>query len=65
MRVKFCVFFYISTYINKRPLHYLVGEDPHQKLMHIRQDDKWNIGTELNWMQQSITSSRLLLIVKI
>ena len=20
--------------------------------MHIRQDDKWNIGTELNWMQQ-------------
>jgi hypothetical protein len=38
--------------INKRPLHYLVGEDPHQKLMHIRQDDKWNIGTELNWMQQ-------------
>ena len=38
--------------INKRPLHYLVGEDPHQQLMHIRQDDKWNIGTELNWMQQ-------------
>ena len=38
--------------INKRPLHYIVGEDPHQKLMHIRQDDKWNIGTELNWMQQ-------------
>jgi hypothetical protein len=20
--------------------------------MHIRQDDKWHIGTELNWMQQ-------------
>ena len=38
--------------INKRPLHYLVGEDPHQKLMHIRQDNEWNIGTELNWMQQ-------------
>jgi hypothetical protein len=38
--------------INKRPLHYLEGEDPHQQLMHIRQDDKWNIDTELNWMQQ-------------
>jgi hypothetical protein len=38
--------------INKRPLHYMVGEDPHQHLMHIRQDDKWNMSTELNWMQQ-------------
>jgi hypothetical protein len=38
--------------INQRPLHYLAGEDPHQQLMHIRQDDKWNIGTQLNWMQQ-------------
>jgi hypothetical protein len=38
--------------INKRPLHYLVGEDPHQQLMHIRQDNKWNIESELNWMQQ-------------
>ena len=42
--------------INKRPLHYLVGEDPHQKLMQIRQDNKWNIGTELNWMQQIHTN---------
>ena len=38
--------------VNMRPLHYLVGEDPHQQLMHIRQDDKWNVGTELNWMKQ-------------
>jgi hypothetical protein len=38
--------------LNRRPLHYLVGEDPHQNLIHIRQDDKWNINSELNWMQQ-------------
>jgi hypothetical protein len=38
--------------INKRPMHYLAGEDPHQQLMHIRQDDKWNTSSELNWMQQ-------------
>jgi hypothetical protein len=38
--------------LNKRPLHYLAGEDPHQQLMHIRQDDKWNMSSELNWMQQ-------------
>jgi hypothetical protein len=38
--------------LNKRPMHYLAGEDPHQQLMHIRQDDKWNTSSELNWMQQ-------------
>ncbi len=38
--------------INKRPLHYLEGEDPNQQLMHIREDDEWKIGTELNWMKQ-------------
>jgi hypothetical protein len=38
--------------LNRRPLHYLVGEDPHQQLLHIRQDDQWNMTTELNWMQQ-------------
>jgi hypothetical protein len=38
--------------LNRRPLHYLVGEDPHQNLIHIRQDDKWNVNSELNWMQQ-------------
>jgi hypothetical protein len=38
--------------IDKRPLHYLIGEDPHQQLMHIRQDDRWNVTSELNWMQQ-------------
>ena len=38
--------------INKRPLHYLEGEDPNQQLMHIRQDNKWKIVTELNWMKQ-------------
>lgn len=38
--------------INKRPLHYLEGEDPYQQLMHIREDNKWKIGTELNWMKQ-------------
>jgi hypothetical protein len=26
--------------LNKRPLHYLEGEDEHQHLVHIRQDDK-------------------------
>jgi hypothetical protein len=38
--------------VNKRPMHCLVGEDPHQQLLHIRQDDKWNTSSELNWMQQ-------------
>ena len=28
------------------------GEDPNQQLMHIRQDDKWNIGTYVNWLEQ-------------
>jgi hypothetical protein len=38
--------------VNKRPMHCLTGEDPHQQLMHIRQDDKWNTSSELNWTQQ-------------
>jgi len=38
--------------VNKRPMHCLVGEDPHQQLVHIREDDKWNTSSELNWMQQ-------------
>ena len=38
--------------INKRPLHYMEGEDPNQQLMHIREDNEWKIGTELNWMKQ-------------
>ena len=38
--------------LNKRPLHCLEGEDPNQHLMHIRQDDKWNIGTYVNWLEQ-------------
>lgn len=38
--------------LNKRPLHYLQGEDQYQQLMHIRNGDKWDVGTELNWMQQ-------------
>lgn len=38
--------------INKRPLHYVVGEDPYQQLIHIRKDNKWTIESELNWMQQ-------------
>jgi ABC-type microcin C transport system permease subunit YejB len=37
--------------INKRPMYYLAGEDPHQQLMHIREHDKWNTSSELNWMQ--------------
>ena len=36
--------------INKRPLHHLEGEDPRQRLMHIRNDNKWDESTELNWM---------------
>jgi hypothetical protein len=38
--------------VNKRPMHCLAGEDPHQQLMHIRQDDIWNTSSKLNWMQQ-------------
>jgi hypothetical protein len=38
--------------VNKRPMHCWVDEDPHQQLVHIRQDDKWNTNSELNWMQQ-------------
>jgi hypothetical protein len=38
--------------VNKRPMHCLIGEDPHQQLLHIRQDNKWNTSSELNWMQQ-------------
>ena len=25
---------------------------PHQRLMHVRQDDKWNISTFVNWLEQ-------------
>ena len=38
--------------LNKRPMHCIEGEDPHQQLMHIRQDDKWNISTFVNWLEQ-------------
>lgn len=38
--------------LNKRPLHCMEGEDPNQQLMHIRQDDKWNVGTYVNWLEQ-------------
>ena len=38
--------------LNKRPMHCMEGEDPNQQLMHIRQDDKWNIGTYVNWLEQ-------------
>lgn len=38
--------------LNKRPLHCMEGEDPNQQLMHIRQDNKWNIGTYVNWLEQ-------------
>ena len=33
-------------------MHRIEGEDPHQQLMHIRQDDKWNISTFVNWLEQ-------------
>lgn len=38
--------------LNKRPLHCMEGEDPNQQLMHIRQDNKWNVGTYVNWLEQ-------------
>ena len=38
--------------LSKRPMHCIEGEDPHQQLMHIRQDDKWNISTFVNWLEQ-------------
>lgn len=39
--------------LNKRPLHCMEGGEPNQQLMHIRQDDKWNVvGTNVNWLEQ-------------
>lgn len=38
--------------LNKRPMHYIEGEDPHQKIFHIRHNDEWKIDTELNCMKQ-------------
>lgn len=35
--------------LDRRPLH-CMKEDPHQQLMHIRQDDKWNVSTFVNWL---------------
>lgn len=35
-----------------RPLHYLEGEDKHQHIFHIRQNNKWEIDTEVNWFRQ-------------
>lgn len=35
-----------------RPLHYLEGEDKHQHIFHIRQNDKWKVETELSWIRQ-------------
>ena len=38
--------------LEKRPMHCKEGEDPHQQLMHIRQDNKWNMSTFVNWLKQ-------------
>ena len=38
--------------LNKRPMHYLEGEDKNQQLIHIRQNDKWKTETEINWIRQ-------------
>jgi hypothetical protein len=38
--------------LNKRPMHYLEGEDPHQQIFHIRHNNEWKIETELNWLKQ-------------
>ena len=34
-------------------LSLIEGEDPHQQLMHIRQDDKWNTSKFVNWLKQA------------
>jgi hypothetical protein len=36
--------------LNKRPMHYIGGEDPHQNIFHIRHKDEWMIDTELNFI---------------
>ena len=36
--------------LNKRPMHYIEGEDPHQNIFHIRHKGEWMIDTELNFI---------------
>jgi hypothetical protein len=38
--------------LHKRPMHYLEGEDSHQQIFHIRQNDIWKTETEINWLKQ-------------
>jgi len=38
--------------LNKRPMHYLEGEDNNQQVFHIRQNDIWKMETEINWLKQ-------------
>lgn len=38
--------------LNMRPMHYLEGEDNHQQIFHIRQNDIWKTETEINWLKQ-------------
>jgi hypothetical protein len=38
--------------LNKRPMHYLEGEDKNQQVFHIRQNDIWKMETEINWLKQ-------------
>ena len=36
----------------ERPIYSLVGEDEHQKVVHIQHDDKWVVERELEWTNQ-------------
>ena len=38
--------------IDKRPIHCIKDEDDHQKIIHIRHDDKWEKEIELDWTSQ-------------
>ena len=36
----------------ERPIYTFNGEDEHQKVVHIKHDDKWVVGRELGWEKQ-------------
>lgn len=38
--------------IDERPIHCIKDEDEHQKILHIRHDNKWEKETELEWTTQ-------------
>jgi hypothetical protein len=43
---------YNSLPENERPIYSFIGEDEHQKVVHIQHDDKWVVERELGWEKQ-------------